>query len=67
MTWRELVDAITKNLPDNEWNETAQLFDYSDNNNLDGNYCKATGFEPYDFDEKPQRNFCIVFNSEDWF
>ena len=42
MTWRELVDAITKNLPDNEWNETAQLFDYSDNNNPDGNYCKAT-------------------------
>lgn len=65
MTWRELVDTIVNNLPDNEWDNPALLFDYSYNNNPDGNFYEVNGFEPYDFAEYPQRDFSIVFNSED--
>lgn len=67
MTWRELINAIIKNVPESEMDNLALLFDYSDNNNPNGNFCEVTGFEPYDFDENPQRDFSIVFNSEDWF
>lgn len=65
MTWRELIDTIINNLPDNEWDKPALLFDYSDNNNPDGRFCEVNGFEPYDFAEYPQCDFSIVFNSED--
>lgn len=67
MTWRELVNAITKNIPENELDKPALLFDYSDNNNPDGRFCEVNGVEPYDFNENTQRDFSIVFNSEDWF
>ena len=67
MTWRELIDTIIKNLPNDEWDKPALLFDDSWNNNLDGRFYKANGVEPYDFDENPQRDFSIVFNSEDGF
>ena len=67
MTWRELVDAIINNLSENELDEPALLFDYSDNNNLNGNFCEVAGLEPWDLDENPPHDFSIVFNSEDWF
>lgn len=67
MTWRELINAIIRNVPENEMDNLALLFDYSDNNNPDGKFYEVNGVEPYDFDENPQRDFSIVFNSEDWF
>lgn len=67
MTWRELVDAINKNLPDAEWDRPAILFDYSDKHNPDGNFCEIKGLEPWDLDENPPRDFSIVYNSDNWF
>ena len=67
MTWRELIDTIIKNIPENELDSPALLFDYSDNNNPDGIFYEVNGFEPYDFDEEPQQDFSIVFNSNEWY